>query len=347
MAAIPKPLHSLVSEIYRWRERTTDDGLRPHLGASLIGHVCDLYLWNTFRWVSKPNFDGRMLRLFSTGQREEARMIEELRGIGAEVSDTDANGNQWRVDRFGGHFGGSMDAVGRKIPGGSEKNWEVIEFKTHNEKSFKDLQSKGVKDAKPQHYAQMQVYMYLTGMERANYLAANKNTDDLHYERIHADPAEGERLVSRAERIVFAAEPPIGISQDPAWFECKYCNFNKQCHSDSAPLVNCRTCAHSTPEPDGTWSCAIHGPAIPMDAQVAGCDKHRYIPALLRGWADLEDASNEKVTYRLKLNGKRFINGDAPQYFTSQEIYNCQDKVMLTDGSVAQIRGVFDARVAA
>ena len=46
------------------------------------------------------------------------------------------------------------------------KTWHVLEFKTHGVKSFADLTAKGVVLSKPQHAAQMQIYMHLTGIKR-------------------------------------------------------------------------------------------------------------------------------------------------------------------------------------
>ena len=47
---------------------------------------CDRAIWYAFRWAHPPTaYDGRMLRLFRTGDREEARLIEELRAIGCVV----------------------------------------------------------------------------------------------------------------------------------------------------------------------------------------------------------------------------------------------------------------------
>jgi hypothetical protein len=59
---------------------------RPHLGASQIGNDCNRALWYSFRWAVWPHFDGRTLRLFDRGQREEAVFVEELRRIGARAS---------------------------------------------------------------------------------------------------------------------------------------------------------------------------------------------------------------------------------------------------------------------
>ena len=67
-----------------------DDGLRPHLGASLIGRDCERALWLTFRWARKQSHDARMLRLFARGQREEQVFIDLLRDAGIQVVDVDA-----------------------------------------------------------------------------------------------------------------------------------------------------------------------------------------------------------------------------------------------------------------
>jgi hypothetical protein len=100
----------------------------------------------------------------------------------------------------------------------------ISKMKTHNAKSFKELTEKRVEKAKPLHYAQMQVYMGLSGMTRALYFAVNKDTDDIYTEYLHFDPQEFERLHARAARIISASEPPLRISEDPSWFQCKFYN---------------------------------------------------------------------------------------------------------------------------
>lgn len=334
MAAIPKPQHTTAQAVVQWRERTTDTSHRSHLGASVIGHQCDKHLWLLFRWAVSEKFDGRILRLFNTGKREEARVYEELRGIGCEVH-ADDGGSQFRVSAVAGFFGGSMDGA---VLGVIEapKTWHVLEIKTHRAKSFKDLEAKGVKLAKPQHWIQMQTYMHLTGMTRALYYAVNKDTDALHIERIEYDQAEGERIIARAERIISSTTPPQGISTDPAYFECKWCRFYEICHGTDAPEVNCRTCAHSTPDQTrGAWVC--RGMVTLPDAhQRIGCADHLYIPPLLAKLGEPVDGSDEHVVYRTSA-GDQFTNGLAPG-FSSKEIHDCKDKRALTDKDVQALK---------
>jgi hypothetical protein len=334
MAALPEPIHSTVNLIYQAYENDADDGNRPHLGASLIGRPCERQLWYTFRWVDSKKFSGRMLRLFETGQLAEARFTANLRRIGVQVHDVTPDGKQWRVTDLGGHFGGSMDGAAVGLPE-APKTWHVLEYKTHGDKSFTELVKKTVQAAKPEHYAQMQVYMGYTGMERALYMAVNKNTDELYAERVDFDPVEFAKLKARAERVIRAAEPPLRVSNDPSWFVCKMCDFHEHCHGEAAPAVNCRTCAHSTPEMNGdaTWSCAARSGfngEIPADVQRTGCFAHRYIPILLEKFATQKDYVNGDVVYTTPTGD--FANGDpANGALASQEIRDCQQKAMLGD----------------
>jgi len=75
----------ILEDIDEYCIKLYDDGHRTHLGASLIGDECKRKLWYVFRWVKSGLFDGRMLRLFNRGHREEDRYIEWLEGIGVQV----------------------------------------------------------------------------------------------------------------------------------------------------------------------------------------------------------------------------------------------------------------------
>lgn len=335
MVAIAAPTNTTAHTVLAEIERTQDSGHRPHLGASLIGHACERHLWLAFRWAKAQRFEGRMLRLFEIGRRAELRFVEELRAAGVTVHDVDNRGQQYRVsdEACGHHFGGSMDAAAQGVPE-APKTWHVCEFKTHNDKSFRDLQAKGVQKAKPLHFAQMQVYMGLTGMDRALYYAENKNDAALYTERVHFDKAEFEKLQARALRVVKASEPPARISADPSWFECKFCHFHPLCHGDEAPEPNCRTCAHSTPELDGQarWSCGKTRSDIAVERQRTGCRDHRVIPILLERIGTMTDANDDAVTYQTP-DGRTFVNGDpdkVAKHFSSAEIHAFKDKKALT-----------------
>lgn len=294
-----------------WEKQGQSEPPREYLGASIIGHECDRYLWYVFRQCVRERFSGRMYRLFDRGRREEERFIDELRGIGCEVVERDESGGQISVSAIGGHFRGHLDAMILGLPE-APKSWHVGEFKTHNDASFQKLKKSGVKDSKPMHHAQMQVYMGLTKVDRAFYLACDKDTDELYSERIHFDPSEFKRIMTRAERIIASVGPGercAGRSDD---WRCKKCAAQKLCWGcpESVcplPSVNCRTCCHATPETSGNngeWTCERRQPMMP------GCKHHLIIPYLMCYQDFTANKDGTAITYTSPDGGKTFTNGE-------------------------------------
>ena len=105
----------LVDRIYKHYEERPDKS-RSHLGASEIGYECERRLWLSFRWAASESFDGRILRLFETGNLAEQRFIDNLQAIGITVKPLDAEtGLQHQVSELSKHFGGSIDAIAYNI----------------------------------------------------------------------------------------------------------------------------------------------------------------------------------------------------------------------------------------
>lgn len=283
MAPLPTRQQQTVDAIYQTYEAKQDEGYREHLGASLIGEACERSLWYSFRWTTRARFAGRMLRLFQTGHLQEDRLVTDLRNIGVQVLSVDPdNGAQWRVRDDTGHFGGSMDAVGVGFPE-APAAWHLIEFKTHSLKSFAALKKDGLQVSKPRHWSQMIAYMHLGQLERGMYLAVCKDNDEIYQERLHADLAEGIRVVAKAARVVSSPTPLSKISNNPAWHECRFCDHHPTCHGDALPERHCRSCMFSTPVADGAWHCARHDKLLTLAEQKAGCPAQRYLPDLVKG----------------------------------------------------------------
>jgi len=255
------------------------ESFRPHLGASLIGRECERELWYTFRWCTVSFHSGRLLRLFETGQLEEYRFVEDLRSVGLEVHDFESEtGNQFGFSDMGGHFAGSIDGAALGIIE-APKTWHLLEFKTYNDKRFELLKKHGVQMTSPEHHAQMVIYMYYLGFERAFYLAVNKNTDELYSERIKNDTALAGLLRQKAERIIIALHPPERVSNDPEWWKCKFCDHRAICHDGFPAEVHCRTCVNIRPD-DGCWLCVMHNQKLSYKEQLRGCSDHVFIPEL-------------------------------------------------------------------
>ena len=339
MAQVPASQHTTGAAILQWRAARPQEPHREHLGASLIGHACDRHIWYTFRWATTPSWGGRMLRLFDRGKREEAVVAEELRAIGVELH-TDENGKQIECRDGSGHFGGSVDGIGRGFPE-APKSWAILEVKTHSAKSFTELKKLGVAEAKPQHYAQMQSYMGLLGIDRALYFAVNKDNDEIYTEWVHFDEDAFKGMTERARRIIDAKEPPVKLSEDPAYYECKMCPFFSLCHEQKVAEVSCRTCCHASPGESGAWACELHSAVLNKGEQRAACESHLFIPALVP-FATPIDGGENHIEYQHKQTGKNFVNG--PSGYLSKELA-ASSAGTVTEPVVEALRATFGAKV--
>jgi hypothetical protein len=264
--------HTLAAIDHREQEDHAKEKRRGYLGASILGGPCSRELWYGFRWTRRSTFPSRVLRLFKRGHREEPVFENLLRGIGVTVWERDpATGKQWVVPFANGHVGGHADGIGINLPDLGPDIYFLTEWKTHAEKSFRQVAKFGVERSHPTHYGQLQAYMHGLQLPWALYGAVNKNNDDLHLELVPYDPQEAERLVMRADLITEALEPPARISNEPGWYECKFCDFNDVCHVGAASDESCRTCAHVRPIKTGEWLCGKHGHILDLEAQKAGC----------------------------------------------------------------------------
>ena len=271
--------------------RAEEFPFREHLGASLLGKSCGRAIYYGWRWSVIPKFAGRILRLFNRGHLEEGRFIALLLMIGVQVYQQDENGKQFRISHYGGHLGGSGDGILIDVPDLEPGTPCLFEAKTHNDKSFKLLVKSGVKVSKPEHYVQCQTYMRKMGLPVTLYMGVNKNDDDLHAEILYLETEVGDQYIDRVGNIIQSDGPPAKISENPSWFECKWCDFSKICHNGHEPEKNCRTCMYSFPDTtDGKWYCrnpvaledaAMQGWEDPIELskmdQYRGCDKWEKI----------------------------------------------------------------------
>lgn len=314
MAELPELVSQTETAIWVALEGAQEQDQRTYIGASVLGEECERKLWYGFRWACPPEwFDGRKLSIFQTGHVWEARLVEMLKGAGIELDAVDPEtGEQWSCRFAGGHGGGHLDGEALGIPE-APKTRHLVEFKSSNQKGFLELRRKGLKEAKPLHYAQMQTYMHLRGLTRGLYVCVNKNDDALYVERIEYDAPFAIALMLKAERTVAADRAPPKLHEDPAakmaW-QCGVCQMRGVCHGGEFANRNCRTCIHATAEPDGDarWSCARHLKDLTKAEQQAGCPNHLYTPSLVSGEQIDADEAGEWVEYRMA-DGSTFTDG--------------------------------------
>lgn len=248
---------------------------RNHLGASELGEPCYRMLYYKFRWFLKPQFDGRMLRLFNVGHEAEPRFIKYLRGIGFKVEEFSEDGKQFRISGVLGHYGGSLDA---KVTAPERYMLDTAlvllgEFKTNNTGAgYAKVKTEDLSKSKPKHYAQMCQYGEKYGFKYGLYMIENKNDSEITFRIIELDWNYGKSLERKAEDIILAKEPPPRIAENKSFYNCKYCDFAGICHDGEQQEKNCRTCRQSTPVENGEWHCSRFNAVIPPEFVKKACD---------------------------------------------------------------------------
>lgn len=306
MTPLPKPTSSTVAAIYRAYEQTNEHYDSLGISVGVAATECDRALWFIFRWCAAPEaVDGKKISIFRTGDMWEDRLVSDLERIGCEVA-----GQQDRIRLVSGHVRGKIDGRAVGIPE-APKTEHLCEFKSSNEKSFKDVVAKGCKVSKTLHYAQVQLGMHAFGLSRGLYLVVNKNTDERYSERIEYDAEYCLRLLARLERIITSDEPPTRLCTKRDDFRGMFCRQAAVCWGEEWPRVSCRTCLHSTPEMGGNghWSCARWAKPISFDEQKESCPAHLTIPAILVGYEQIDcDEEAETITYR-RPDGTIYVDG--------------------------------------
>lgn len=252
---------------------------RTYLGMSQIGDPCHRALQYYHYWAFNTIHSKRMLRLFGVGHRMEDTFIQDLQSVGFEFES-----HQSELIGTAGHWKGHDDgiAISPGIMVGDyfiEKNVRILtEFKTHNDKSFKELLRDGLKKSKPGHYGQIQEYLDGHGLYLCLYAAYNKNDSTYHFEVVEKDE-EYCKDMKRKEMEVIASDsllPRIGTGKE-TWYECKFCDARKVCFKKEDVLINCRTCQHIDVLDNGVWECSFHAEneMVGVAKQRKGCEHYQ------------------------------------------------------------------------
>lgn len=272
----------IAADIDEYCKVTYDDGQRRHLGASVTGHACMMYLWLTFRWACKATYidsngvdqKGRMMRLFRRGHWEEPHFVEWLRGTGWTITEFEpGTDDQIRIAFAEGHGGGSLDCETSHPVYTLGENF-LGEFKTANEKQFLKMKKDFLRKSKPQHWGQMCQYGFKRKIKYGLYFMICKNDDKIHIEVLELDWRLGAELLQKGEAVITSQQPPPRISENPAWQDCKWCDKYKVCHLGEKVDVNCRSCRHAQPHKQGVWFCNFYQNIIPPEFIPKGCKDH-------------------------------------------------------------------------
>lgn len=219
---------------------------RTYLGGSRLGSPCERALQFEFAGAPKDDgqeFSGQTLRIFEIGHALEDLAVRWLRDAGFDLytrkgdrSDGEQFGFSVAGGRIRGHVDGIIAAVPQPLGIGVPALWEC---KTMNAKNWRETVTKGVVVAKPIYAAQIALYQaymeaQVSGISDnpALFTAINKDTAELHHERVPFDSGLAQRMSDRAVRILQATDagellPRIAVARD--FHECRMCPWADRC----------------------------------------------------------------------------------------------------------------------
>ena len=197
---------------------------RKYIGASSIGSLCERAIWYRYNGHVPEALPAKQKRNFSIGKRLEGLVLDCIEQAGVKIARTWYDLKDAEIELFQGH----IDAMWLAEDGSAKA---ILEVKTARDSSFNIFVNRGLKHWNPTYYSQIQSYMGMSGVHEAYLIALNKDTSDLHDERILFNAPFYEQLKRRCQRILDATEAPERINRNPMYFTCRGCQFKGACHS--------------------------------------------------------------------------------------------------------------------
>lgn len=199
---------------------------RTYLGGSVIGKECDRQLWYEYH---QPilNQDPRIQRIFDMGHLLESYVIALLKHSGYQVHHVDGE-NDAQFGFTDGKIAGNIDGVIIL-----NDHPHLLEIKSASEKRFNEMVKKGVAISDPVYFTQMQVYMKYMELDKALFVAINKNDCSIHIEVVEFDKMHADYMVNRGKEIVEMKSEPERKYKTKAFFKCQYCNYKEKCWDGS------------------------------------------------------------------------------------------------------------------
>jgi hypothetical protein len=198
-----------------------DDEPRAYIGASSIGNPCERAIWYGLNKPEDKVITTRQLITFEIGKCLEEMTIHFLLEQLALISPWALECNEYPL------FKGNADAI---IVNSEREPIAILEIKTAKDSSFNIFKKKGLRLWYPEYYDQIQSYMGMSGINTGYLLALNKDTSELHDEKVDFDAERYKKLVEKAKRIGDARIMPPKINGSPSFFRCKFCFYRNACH---------------------------------------------------------------------------------------------------------------------
>lgn len=203
---------------------------KEYPSGSMIGGDCERQVYFAFRHPKKTD-DLRVYRIFELGNLLEDHIVEILK-TKFTVHAVKDDGSQFSFKDDENKITGSIDGVILGLPESNKPH--LLEIKTYNQKRFEKLVKEGVKESDHKYYVQMQIYMNAFKLEKALFVAYNKNTSEFYTERVDYSDMTALKFLNRSKK-VYAAKSHKEldrVSEKVTDFKCKFCQWKKECFSE-------------------------------------------------------------------------------------------------------------------
>lgn len=210
MVAIALP-HPTVDAIDAHYAAHQDQRPPQRLTARLLSG-CERAGWYAFRWAHEPRVFAPHHARANMARAEAMNELSQcLSDIGVTVNRVDPMTYQSRdLVALNGHYRQKIAGTAVGILEAPAKE-HLLYLDQQPAKVVAQIKKHGLAVAKPDRIAPIQIGMQLLGLSRTFYLVKNKDTDELHSERIEADAAHAIALLAKGERIREASLPPARV----------------------------------------------------------------------------------------------------------------------------------------
>ncbi len=240
----------LIDESY---EQEPAQRARQYIGASIIGYDCDAAIAMNLRGYPNVAPDPQLKRIFAMGHTIEDMVVADLKRVrGLEIQETNPDtGRQWNYRACGGHV--SCNTDGMAIWQGKTL---VLEIKSMNDASFNKFKSKTIRRSHPHYYAQVTMYMGMSGVRQSLFVGYNKNRSVYHAEIVDFDEFEWSAMRYRIKKILRGESKKI--ARDRSDWRCKGCFKRDVCWGKVTPEKACSSCVYAVADQRGGWYCTKH-----------------------------------------------------------------------------------------
>jgi hypothetical protein len=234
---LPDPTLEAADRALEARERAQPK--RQYLGMSAIGHPCSRKLWYDFHTDAREQFTAETLKRFADGHHGEDVQADRLRlvpGITLLTVDPET-GRQFGFSDIDGKFRGHMDGVIHGLLQ-APTVWQIWEHKQVGEKKQASLvklkaelgEKNALKAWDETYYAQAVCYLHYAQLDRHYLTCSTPGGRSTVSVRTNADPEHAALLIDKARRIITARAPLARVSNDPSWYQCRWCTHHAGCH---------------------------------------------------------------------------------------------------------------------